>query len=120
MVNELKSTDSTQTKQKEIRISSSALPDVRCFGNWRLVDNFWGNKFWRAIFAVLGLIRCDHHGIAKVTQSDLIPVGICHQKVVGLQTKSSEISCYHSIKNILKKNIYCQNLILISTFIYAD
>lgn len=79
-------TQSTQTD----KISCDTLPNVWCFWNRSLIDNFWGNKFWCAIFAVLGLIRCDHHSVAKVTDSDLIALRICHENVVRLKTKSHQ------------------------------
>lgn len=49
-----------------------------------MVDNFWGNKFWCAIFAVLSLIGCELYGVSEITDADLITMVVCHEDVIRL------------------------------------
>lgn len=67
------------------------LPYVGCFRHRGLIDDFWGNKFRCAIFAVLSLLRCDLQCIAEITDSDVIAMWLRHEDVIRLMRERENI-----------------------------
>lgn len=102
--------------------SNDTVPDVRSFWHRSLIDNFWWNKFWCAIFAVLSLVGCDLHRVAEVTDSYLITVGVCHEDVIRLKKQwkysffsnlPSEYILYYHLLNLKARTVPVQFWILI-------